>query len=42
MSNFTAQEKQLLLNAADNAINFGIENHRSPQIAPEDYPEKLR
>jgi AmmeMemoRadiSam system protein A len=41
MSDFTPQEKQLLLNAVDSAIKFGLEKHQVLQIKLEDYPEKL-
>ncbi|EKE00917.1 MAG: AMMECR1 protein [uncultured bacterium] len=42
MSTYTPQEKQLILDTADNAIKFGLENHRVLKVKPEDYPEKLR
>ena len=38
----TQEEKQILLNTADEAIKYGLEKHQVLQIKLEDYPEKLR
>jgi uncharacterized protein len=42
MSTYTKEEKSILLNTADNAIKFGLTNHKMIPIKLEDYPEKLR
>jgi uncharacterized protein len=41
MNNYTPQEKQLLLDVADEAIKSGLENHQAPQIKLDNYPQKL-
>lgn len=42
MSNYTHQEKLLLLTLVNNTIKHGLENHKVLPIKLEDYPKKLR
>lgn len=42
MNNYTQQEKQILLNTADDAIKFGLKTHQILQIKLEDFPKKMR
>ena len=42
MNTYTKEEKSIILNTADNAIKFGLTNHKVMPIKLEDYPKILR
>jgi AmmeMemoRadiSam system protein A len=42
MNTYNDNEKEIMLKAADEAIKFGIENHKPITINLDDYPEKLK
>lgn len=42
MSTYTTEEKKLILEVVDKAIEYGLKFHRPWEINPNDYPEKLR
>ncbi|MBU0743861.1 MAG: AmmeMemoRadiSam system protein A [Gammaproteobacteria bacterium] len=42
MNNFNPKEKQILLKVADDAIKFGLKEHKIQPIKLEDYPKNLQ
>jgi AmmeMemoRadiSam system protein A len=41
MNNFSAEERQLILQVTDEAIRFGLEHHQLLSLNLNDYPKKL-